>query len=246
MSHRTAGPVRSIATATGVSALGVVFSVLLSIPVFVVSLDLVTQFVAALVLSELGFVAAALVFLRVTRRGLGYLDIGLLDRRALGFVIAGTVGLFVFRIAAILAAQAAGLPLAGNSVTQLAEEGLLVTLLALVPLSILVIGPAEELLFRGVVQRYLAESLPEFGAVALASVLFALVHVPTTFVATPDPLAVGVTLAILFGLSMLLGYLYVWTDNLLVPILVHGFYDALLFALAYAALSSDGLPTVVA
>jgi len=231
--------VRRAVAATGLSALGVAFSVLLSIPVFLVSLDALTQFVVAFVLSELGFVAAALAFLYATGRGLGYLDAGLLDRRAVGFVVAGTVGLFAFRLVAILAAQALGLPLAGNSVTQLAEEGLLETLLVLVPLSILVVGPAEELLFRGVVQRYLSEELSVFGAVALASVLFALVHVPTTFVATPDPLAVGVTLTILFGLSMLLGYLYVWTENLLVPILVHGFYDALLFALAYVVLSSD-------
>ncbi|WP_245154552.1 CPBP family glutamic-type intramembrane protease [Halorussus marinus] len=69
--------------------------------------------------------------------------------------------------------------------------------------------------------------------------MFALVHVPTTFVATPDLAAVSVTLTILFGLSMLLGYLYVWTGNLLVPVLVHGFYDALLFGLAYVALASD-------
>jgi len=239
MSIRTTGPVRRAAAATGLSALGVVFSLLLSIPVLVVSLDVLTQFVVAFVLSELGFVAAAVAFLYGTGRGLSYLDVGPLDRRALGLVVAGTVGLFVFRLVAILAAQALGLPLAGNSVTRLAEQGLLETLLALIPLSILVVGPAEELLFRGVVQRYLSEELSVFSAVALASVLFALVHVPTTFVATPDPLAVGVTLTILFGLSMLLGYLYVWTENLLVPILVHGFYDALLFGLAYVALSSD-------
>jgi len=239
MSLRTTGPVRRAAAATGLSALGIAFSVLLSIPVVAVSLDVLTRFVVAFVLSELGFVAAALAFLYATGRGLGYLRFDRLDRRAVGLVVAGTLGLFAFRLAAILAAQALGLPLAGNSVTRLAEQGLVETLLVLVPLSILVVGPAEELLFRGVVQRYLSEELSTLGAVALASVLFALVHAPTTFVATPDPLVVAVTLTVLFGLSMLLGYLYVWTDNLLVPILVHGLYDALLFALAYASLSSD-------
>lgn len=245
MSSRTAGPVRRVATATGLSALGVTFSVLLTIPVLFVSLDVLTQFVVALVLSELGFVAAGLLFLRATNRGLGYLNLDLPSGRAVGLVVAGTVALFVFRIVAILGAQALGLPLAGNSITNAAEEGALTTLLALVPLSILVVGPAEELLFRGVVQRYLSESLPQFAAVALASVLFALVHLPTTLVATPNLVAVGVTLTILFGLSMLLGYLYVWTDNLLVPILVHGSYDALLFGLAYVVLSSEELSAVI-
>lgn len=242
MESHTANPARRVGVATGLTVLGVVFSVLLSIPAIVVSLDVLVQFVVAFVLSELGFVAAALAFLRWTDRGFDYLRIRWPDGRALGFIVGGTVALFVFRLAAIVTAQALGISLAGNSVTQLAEQGFLTTLLALVPLSILVVGPAEELLFRGVIQRYLDGALSEAPAVVIASVLFALVHVPTMYLATPDPLAVGVTLVVLFGLSILLGYLYVWTDNLVVPILVHGFYDALLFGIAYVVLSTQGVP----
>ncbi|MFC4552554.1 MULTISPECIES: CPBP family intramembrane glutamic endopeptidase [Halorussus] len=238
MSHSAASPLRRVGVATGLTVLGIVLGVLLSIPAIVVSLDALTQFVAALVLQELGFVAAALVFLRATSHGFDYLNVRSPTGRALGFVVGGTVALFVFRLVAILTAQALGLPLAGNSVTQLAEEGYLTTLLALVPLSILVVGPAEELLFRGVIQRYLDDAISTLPAILISSVLFALVHIPTTVIATPNPVAVGVTLVILFGLSILLGYLYVWTENLVVPILVHGLYDALIFALAYWALSS--------
>ena len=238
MSHSATRSLRRVGVATGLTVLGIVLSVLLSIPAIVVSLDTLTQFVVAFVLSELGFVAAALVFLRATGRGFDYLNLRSPTGRALGFVVGGTVALFVFRLVAILAAQALGLPLAGNSVTQLAEEGYLATLLALVPLSILVVGPAEELLFRGVIQRYLDDAVSTLPAILVSSVLFAFVHIPTTVIATPNPVAVGVTLVILFGLSVLLGYLYVWTENLVVPILVHGLYDALVFALAYWALSS--------
>ncbi|WP_170977250.1 CPBP family intramembrane glutamic endopeptidase [Halorussus salinisoli] len=242
MSHQSTNPVRRVGVATGLTVLGVLFSVLLSIPALAVSLNALAQFTLALVLSELGFVAAALLFLRATDQGLDYLRVRIPDSRALGFVVAGTVALFVYRLVAILTAQAVGLPLAGNSVTQLAEEGVLSTLLLLVPLSILVVGPAEELLFRGVIQSYLDGAFSRAPAVVLTSVLFALVHLPTTWVATPNPVAVSVTLVILFGLSILLGYLYAWTDNLVVPILVHGLYDALLFGLAYLVLSSDVLP----
>ena len=237
MSHQTASPLRRVGVATGLSVLGVVFGVLLSIPAVVVQVDVLTQFVAAFVLSELGFVAAALVFLRRTDRDVDYLNLRVPDLRGVSFVVGGTVALFAFRLVAILAAQALGLPLAGNSVTQLAEEGFLATLLALVPLSILVVGPAEELLFRGVIQRYLDETFSHAVAILVASVLFALIHFPTMYLATPDLFAVSVTMVILFGLSILLGYLYVWTENLVVPILVHGFYDALLFGIAYVALS---------
>jgi membrane protease YdiL (CAAX protease family) len=154
-------------------------------------------------------------------------------------VVSGTVALFVYRLVAILAARAAGLPLAGNSVTQIAEQGVLTTLLLLIPLSILVVGPAEELLFRGVIQPSLDAAVSRAPAIG---------HDERPVRAHPRfddvgrharPGPVSVTLAILFGLSVLLGYLYVWTDNLVVPILVHGFYDALLFGLAYVVLSSD-------
>jgi len=247
MSHQSADPDQSsnpavrVGVATGLTVLGVVLSVLLSIPVLVVSLGVTAQFVVALILSEMGFAAAALVFLRATGNGLDYLRLRMPDSRALGIVLAGTFVLFAYRLAAIVAAQQVGLPLAGNSVTQLAEEGVLTSLLLLVPLSILVIGPAEELLFRGVIQSYLDGAFSRAPAVVLTSVLFALVHLPTTWVATPDAVAVTVTLAILFGLSILLGYLFVWTDNLVVPILVHGLYDALLFGIAYVTLSSGAM-----
>ncbi|MFC4450701.1 CPBP family intramembrane glutamic endopeptidase [Halorussus aquaticus] len=245
MSRQSPDPVRRVGVATGLTVLGVVLSVILSIPALAVSLNALAEFTVALVLSELGFVAAALLFLRVTDRGIDSLRVRVPTPSALGVVVAGTVALFVYRLVAILTAQAVGLPLAGNSVTQLAEQGVLNTLLLLVPLSVLVVGPAEELLFRGVIQSYLDGAFSRGPAVVLASVLFALVHLPTTWVATPDPLAVGVTLTILFGLSILLGYLYVWTDNLVVPILVHGLYDALLFGLAYVVLSSDAVSEAV-
>ncbi|UPW01587.1 CPBP family intramembrane metalloprotease [Halorussus gelatinilyticus] len=246
MSHPSVDSARRVGVATGLTALGAVFGVLLSIPVSVVPLGTVAEFAVALVLSELGFVAAGLVFLRATGNGLDFFRIRTPGLRALGFVVAGTVALFAYRLVAILGVQALGLPLAGNSVTRLAREGVLATLLLLVPLSVVVIGPAEEFLFRGVVQSYLDGAFSRGPAVVLTSVLFALVHLPTTWIATPDPVAVSVTLAILFGLSILLGYLYVWTDNLVVPMLVHGFYDALLFGLAYLVLSSDLMPEAAA
>ena len=58
--------------------------------------------------------------------------------------------------------------------------------------------------------------------------------------------AVATTLVLLFGLSLVLSYLYAWTGNLVVPIIAHGLYDALLFALAYFAIEVQKPPTVLA
>ncbi len=75
-------------------------------------------------------------------------------------------------------------------------------------------GIGEELLFRGVIQDGLSDRVgPGFGLLA-AALLFGLVHAMSR---------AYVLLATLAGLY--LGLLYLWTENLLVVILVHFLYD---------------------
>jgi len=79
-------------------------------------------------------------------------------------------------------------------------------------------GVFEELLFRGVIQVGLEGLLGLWPALLLTSLLFGLAHAMTRtyFVITA-----------LMGLYF--GGLYVWTDNLLVPILAHFLYDWAVF-----------------
>jgi membrane protease YdiL (CAAX protease family) len=102
-------------------------------------------------------------------------------------------------------------------------------------LSVLVIGPSEELLFRGVVQRYLSGVFSRAGAIGVTSVLFAVIHAPT-FALAASGLNSAVVAGTIFAISMTLGYAYALTDNLVVPTVVHGVYDATLFGVAYVAL----------
>ena len=77
-------------------------------------------------------------------------------------------------------------------------------------------GFGEELLFRGLLQQGLHNYFPakEWGVIAIVSLLFGLAHCLTA------------TYAIFaFLISFYLGWLYWWTGNLLVPILVHALYD---------------------
>jgi membrane protease YdiL (CAAX protease family) len=71
-------------------------------------------------------------------------------------------------------------------------------------------GFAEELLFRGLLQ-------PRVGLVA-ASIVFGLLHGPSRSL---WPLAAWAS-----GAGFALGLLFETTDNLLIPTLVHAFYDA--------------------
>jgi membrane protease YdiL (CAAX protease family) len=84
------------------------------------------------------------------------------------------------------------------------------------PLLLLAIlaGIGEESLFRGVLQSALAEPIGPWAALLVASALFGLVHFVTA------------TYAVLAGLiGLYLGWLFLRTGNLLVPIVVHALYD---------------------
>ena len=247
LSHTASGhrPARRAVLAFLLTFAGAAAAVLLSLPALVIPLGPLSLFVVATVLSELGFAVVAVAFVAATGAGLRYLNLHRLDRRAVLFVLGGTAGMFVYRIVGIAVVQLLGLPVAGNAVTEFPGLDVGTIVLLLVPISVVVVGPAEELLFRGVIQRYLEGGFSRTWAILGTGVLFSLVHLPTTFLADPDPTAVATTLVLLFGLSLVLSYLYAWTGNLVVPILAHGLYDALLFALAYVVIEVQKLPTVI-
>ncbi|WP_152050445.1 CPBP family intramembrane glutamic endopeptidase [Tautonia marina] len=81
-------------------------------------------------------------------------------------------------------------------------------------------GLGEETLFRGVMQEVLRDWLGFWPALAIASIVFGLLHALT------PTYAIVATL-----IGAYLGLLFVMTGNLLVPIVAHGVYD--LIALIY-------------
>ncbi|MFB6110633.1 MAG: lysostaphin resistance A-like protein [Halodesulfurarchaeum sp.] len=112
-----------------------------------------------------------------------------------------------------------------------------VLLLWLVPLSLLVIAPGEEFLFRGVVQGRLREAFPARIAIPATAALFALVHY---FSLTGGSGGRLIAIAILFLPSLVFGVAYERTRNLVVPILIHGSYNATLVLLLYVTITVLG------
>lgn len=77
-------------------------------------------------------------------------------------------------------------------------------------LGISILAPiAEELLFRGIIQGELQRAMPEWAAIVIQGLIFALFHMQP----------VQVSYVILPGL--LLGLAYAWTRSLWVPIIMH-------------------------
>ena len=108
-------------------------------------------------------------------------------------------------------------------------------LLVLIPLSFLLIGPGEELLFRGVIQGTLRQSFGAPAAIVLANLAFAPAHILSL---TGSLSGLAVTIGLLFLPGLVFGYLYETTDNLAVPALAHGIYDAVIFGLVYLGLQA--------
>jgi membrane protease YdiL (CAAX protease family) len=153
--------------------------------------------------------------------------------RDLGVAGATVLCLFVLAIAIPLVIDRVGLPLAEHSIVETIEADPAIALLFL-PVSILIVGPAEEFIYRGIIQTRLREVFDVRSAVAIAAVIFASVH----FLAYLDPGNIpGTVVTIVFlllPLGAVLGAVYEYTENLFVPALAHGFYNAITFGLTYA------------
>ncbi len=189
-------------------------------PVLTISTAVSIVLVVAYILSLLG-------------KDRAWLDLAVPTRRDLVVAAAGLIGLLVVLQGVSILISEFGLPAIESTVEEEAKNsGTPEFLLVLVPLSFLAIAPSEELLYRGVVQKYLYDYISERQAIVVASIFFALTHGGQY--ADPDPIRMAVSLSTVFILSLGLGYIYARTENLIVPILVHGAFNAISFLAMYA------------
>jgi membrane protease YdiL (CAAX protease family) len=230
---------RSVGTAIGLTygsyAAGsiLVIAVAATIGVFGVELSsrpALRLLLSAVFLQGVAFGGIALLYLKLG--DLGFVQISLPDKRDTAVIVGGIVTLLGLLFAASSLISALGLNSAQNQVVEIGRQNPLAFLL-LIPLQFLLIGPGEELLFRGVIQGTLRESVHPARAIVLASVLFASIHL---FSLTGDGKLVYVGTA--FVLALVLGGAYEYTGNLTVPAFMHATYNAVQFASAY--LTSTG------
>lgn len=150
--------------------------------------------------------------------------------RESGLAVVGVLALLVGQFGLLALLSAAGLGPGENQVIATGRRDP-TFFLFMIPVSLLLVGPVEELLFRGVVQGVLRRAWGAAGAVLVASLVFGLVHYVGVN-GTPVERFAYVGVAAVLG--CVLGYLYERTRNLVVPAVAHGGYNATLFALQYA------------
>jgi membrane protease YdiL (CAAX protease family) len=236
---------RAIGVGVGVGVAGLVLGVALTVGAilllgpFVELGDFELIVLSLLMTQGVGMGTAAFAYVSWRGVGLGYVRARVPTLADIAWVVAAYIVAIaaVFAIAVLLTLLNA--PAAENQAAQTATRTPDV-LLVLIPGSFLLIGPGEELLFRGVVQTRIREAFGPVPGVAIASVIFAAVHV---VVLVGSLQAVLVTIGILLVPSLILGAAYEYTGNLVVSALIHGAYDATLFTLLYVSLRyGDGLP----
>lgn len=229
---------RAVAVGLGVGVTGLftagvlVFLSALLLGALNVEITPVLGIILALLLTQgVAFFGVGYLYLR--SRGIPFRSLGfrLPSLKQLGLVIGALVLSMGYLVVVGTIIQQTGTETADNQIADMAMDNPEIVLY-LLPGSFLLIGPGEELLFRGVVQNRIREAFTAVPGIIIASIIFASIHI--TSLVTADPSAVLTSLTVLLGPSLLLGALYEYTKNLVVPILVHGTYNAIIFLSLYA------------
>jgi hypothetical protein len=191
---------------------------------------------STVLLQGVAFGSVSLVYLRLRGLGPAYLGVRVPSLREWFTVASGWVLALAGAVTMVVVVVVTGLDPAANRVGELGEADPLVFAL-LIPVSFLLIGPGEELLFRGVIQNSMVESLGRVPGILLATLLFAAAHV----FSLAGPLSGrAVTVLLLFVPGLVLALTYDYSGNIVVPSLVHGAYNATLFALSFLGTAFGG------
>jgi hypothetical protein len=198
--------------------------------------QLVTFFLGLFFGQYVAFAGLALAYLAFRGLDLGgikaYLGVEWPTLDDVILIIGAWIGILGAVIIVGLLVQSAGTEPASNQSAELAQNNpSIIPLLILA--SFLVIGPCEEILYRGAVQGRLREALDAAPAIIISSALFASIH----FLAlTGGASARLLTIAILFIPSLVLGWVYEHTGNIVVNSLLHGLHNAFLLSMIYLTL----------
>jgi membrane protease YdiL (CAAX protease family) len=237
VTRRIPGPVLAVLTALVLAAVGLGGGSLFGLAVGDVlaaagiELPLVASTVLSTVLLQgITFFGLSALYLRYRGLGIDYVGVRTPDLEGWIYTGAGYVLAFVTAISMIvIVVFLLGLTPAQNRAGELGQQDPRI-FLVLIGLAFVLIGPGEELLFRGIIQSRLRETFSAPVGLALATAIFAAAHAGSLSGPTSG---IALTIILLFFPGLVFAIVYEKTDNIVVPALIHGAYNATLFALAY-------------
>lgn len=211
---------------------GVAVSILVVAGIDVFEQPILLSVVSVITLQGLGFGSVALAYFWFRDDGFDLLMLSMPDLRDFGWIVAGLVGLFLSLISINIVLITLGIDTADHGLIEMGAENPEL-LLVMVPFNILLVGPAEELLFRGIIQQLLRNRFGVAAGIGLASIIFAGAHASALIGE-----GVLVTLAIYVALSVILGVSYEYSKNLVVPAMIHGLFNSIQFLIIYLAVTT--------
>lgn len=201
------------------------------VPLVVLGYDIQTTFtlVGSTAAGQVGMFGVGYVYAR-------YRDIPIPlrtpSRSDLGYVVGGVI---IALIAAVgLSVILSAFNLLPESVIGEAATTNPTFLLGLAALSVVLVAPVEEFLFRGVIQGRLRHRFGPIPAVGGASLLFGSLHL-ANYAGNPITVVAGALMIAVVG--VVFGTVYERTNNLTIPIIVHASYNVILLLTSYVALS---------
>lgn len=235
----SASKLRTLGAAFGLGVLGYWFSILwvypfnqiLKLPRFrgTASSEVLMSHIALV----LGAVTIGVLYFTLSDKDFDYIDLDIPDRRQLWMIVGGTLTLLLTLYALGTLTDLFSQGASQHQMQQTIVHGGIDPrfLLLMMPVSILVVGPAEEFIYRNLVQKRLYEAFSKRDSVLIASGIFAFVHIPAYSTGTLRQMFVS--LLTVFCLSLVLGAIYAKTENLAIPAAIHGSYNAALFGRMY-------------
>jgi len=204
--------------------------VMFLVPLFVLGYDLTTTLVvlAGTAVGQIVFLAVGYGYVRT--RGVS-VPIRVPSLATLPIVVGGVVAALAVAVGVSFVLAAFDL-VPGSVVGEVAMADP-TFLLGLAALSVFVVAPAEELLFRGAIQGRLRTRFGPVPAIAGASLLFGSLHL-TNYTGSVGPIIAGAGLIACIG--AVFGALYEYTENLAIPIAVHAIYNVVLLVAGYLTL----------
>lgn len=182
-----------------------------------------------------GFIAVVVAYL-YWRDEWSLIGIRLPTLRDLGLVVGGFLALFILSALLSVIISAIGVDIAQNAVVGMGQENPEL-FLYLIPINLLLVGPGEELLFRGVVQRLFKRAYGVVPGILVASAFFGVAHFVATLGQGAGSIATYLAIAAILG--VVLGTVYEVTNNIIVPALIHGLWNSMQFAAQWYTATHD-------
>lgn len=139
------------------------------------------------------------------------------------YTLALAITILIISTAITYIATNLGIPIAENTIQQYLNNT--TGIIIFVILSMTIVGPTEEYFYRGIIQQRLKDQYTPTQAILLTSIIFSLIHAGSM---TGEPKGQLIYFITIFIGALLFGYGYEKTQNLAVPIIAHGIYNAIL------------------